>query len=455
LRSLHEEDPRVWKVADRYWNARGGSYTNGGSFIFAIREAPEGLRLTCTDKFGNPVEVSDVAAPAPVAANGGTGPALDADGPEQLADLAVGHLQKAGAAEASALIHGLQQRARKSEEDWSLVLQTLTLLLDRPYPMYEWRRSRACAHLNDAIEGLLAAGPPGEGTAFVRVDWAGRRRLAPPRHPEATLVVDLAGFPAEDEESGSRFLVKAYERGWRRVWLFRNRGQRFVGCGLGPDSGAEIHVYGSSGDYLGSGLDGSEIHVHGAAQDQVAQIMKAGRLVVHGDVGQTFMYGAKGGEAYVLGNAAGRPLINAVGRPRVVINGTALDYLAESFMAGDPLKGGGFVIVNGLQVGPEGGLLDLDTPYEGGNLFSLASGGALYIRDPEGVMEENQLNGGEFADLTSADWELILPYLRRNEELLGVPVERLLRWKGRALKPEAVYRKVAAVPLRALIPAHD
>ena len=45
---------------------------------------------------------------------------------------------------------------------------------------------------------------------------------------------------------------------------------------------------------------------------------------MHGDVGQTFMYGAKGGEVFIMGNAAGRPLINAVGRPRVVINGTAL-----------------------------------------------------------------------------------------------------------------------------------
>ena len=76
--------------------------------------------------------------------------------------------------------------------------------------------------------------------------------------------------------------------------------------------------------------------------------MKSGKLVVYGDVGQTFMYGAKGGEVYVLGNAAGRPLINAVGKPRVVINGTALDFLAESFMAGDPYNGGGFVILNGL-----------------------------------------------------------------------------------------------------------
>src|SRR4030065_2446610 len=99
---------------------------------------------------------------------------------------------------------------------------------------------------------------------------------------------------------------------------------------------------------MASRIDGLEIYVHGNAQDQVGQIMKSGKLVIDGDVGQTFMYGAKGGVVYVMGNAAGRPVINAVGKPRVVINGTALDYLAEAFMAGDPYKGGGFVILNGL-----------------------------------------------------------------------------------------------------------
>ena len=88
------------------------------------------------------------------------------------------------------------------------------------------------------------------------------------------------------------------------------------------------------------------------------------------------MYAAKGGKIFVLGNAAGRPLINAVGSPRVIINGTCLDYLAESFMAGDPLQGGGFVILNGITFDDEGSITELDTPYPGGNLFSLASGGA-------------------------------------------------------------------------------
>src|SRR5215470_13525694 len=143
--------------------------------------------------------------------------------------------------------------------------------------------------------------------------------------------------------------------------------------------------------------------------------MKDGKLVIYGDVGQTLLYAAKGGQTFVLGNAAGRPLINAVGRPRVVINGTCLDYLAESFMAGDPLQGGGFAIVNGLACDEDGGFRDLDEPYPGGNLLSLASGGAIYVRDPRRTISESQLNGGELCELERADWELTQPHLEENE----------------------------------------
>src|SRR5215469_610103 len=147
----------------------------------------------------------------------------------------------------------------------------------------------------------------------------------------------------------------SYERGFHRLIVANTRGQRFIGSGLGSASdGLRIDVYGSPGDYLASGIDGAEVIVHGSAQDQLAQIMKGGKLVVYGDVGQTFMYGAKGGDAFIMGNAAGRPLINAAGKPRVVINGTCLDYLAESFMACDPLNGGGFVIVNGIHCDDDG-----------------------------------------------------------------------------------------------------
>ena len=132
------------------------------------------------------------------------------------------------------------------------------------------------------------------------------------------------------------------------------------------------------------------------------------------------------------------PLINAVGRPRVVINGTCLDYLAESFMAGDPLKGGGFVILNGLDYDEHGNINEQSSPYPGSNLFSLASGGAIYLRDPHGLVVDEQLNGGEFVSFSEEDWNLILPYLQENERLFGISIERdVLRVNGKINRPEA------------------
>jgi len=149
----------------------------------------------------------------------------------------------------------------------------------------------------------------------------------------------------------------------------------------------------------------------------------------------------------VLGDAAGRPLINAVGRPKVLINGTALDFLAESFMAGDPHNGGGFVIVNGLRIDEHGNVVPLDAPYPGSNLLSLASGGAIFVRDPHHTLVDQQLNAGAFRPLSVADWRLILPYLEENQRLFDVDIHRdLLTVDGILREPEEVYRKV--LPLR-------
>jgi len=250
----------------------------------------------------------------------------------------------------------------------------------------------------------------------------------------------------------SRLICAAYELGWKQFICYGYRGQRFCGCGLGADAdGVRIDVYDSSGDYLASGIDGPEIFVHGNGQDQLGQIMKSGKLVVYGDVGQTFMYGAKGGEVFVMGNAAGRPLINAVGRPRVVINGTCLDYLAESFMAGDPLNGGGFVVLNGIEFDETGKVVGQNNPYPGSNLFSLASGGAIYLRDPYGKVVAGQLNGGEIVDLSPADWDLIRPYLEENEKLFGISIQHdLLTVDNEIRQYNNVYRKVQAVKLDVL-----
>jgi len=308
-------------------------------------------------------------------------------------------------------------------------IEVLTKLLDGHYPLKKMRRSSLKDLINGTITKFLSSAKIGLGTMVLNGDQ----------------------FAAEGADSLALEIVKQHKEGFENQFIFNCKGHRFIGSGLGPATqGMRIDVYGSSGDYLASGIDGAEIQVHGSGQDQLAQMMKSGKLVVYGGVGQTFMYGAKGGTAFIRGSCAGRPLINAVGKPRVVINGTCLDYLAESFMAGNPLNGGGFVILNAITFDEEGAVVEMATPYPGSNLFSLASGGAVYVRDPQELITKDQLNGGRFEELSSDDWDILLPYLEENDRLFNIPVERLLMYQGLKLPFDQIYRKIVPATTRVL-----
>jgi glutamate synthase domain-containing protein 1/glutamate synthase domain-containing protein 3 len=449
LESLAAEDSRFWSRADRYWNARGGSHTDGGAFLFSVHDDFKSKpKLVLSDKFGRSVPVptrteayrSNGHHPAEMPI-----PNLDS---QKLFDWAVAQIPKWTYDEALGFLNGLAKSA-SDDSGRERAIHVLSLLMDCRYPTGNLRRS-SLVSLYDACFAQVVDGirnQPSDRYAFHGFD----RSIPEPKDGSQNLVVDARGFPAQGEDSLGREIQRIVDAGFRHLLLAHCKGQRFIGNGLGANTAnVTIDGYGSPGDYLASGLDGAQIIVHNNGQDQLAQIMKAGRLVVHGDVGQTFMYGAKGGEAFILGNAAGRPLINAVGKPRVVINGTCLDYLAESFMAGDPLHGGGFVVLNGIRFDEEGHIAELETPYPGGNLFSLASGGAIYIRDPRDLVSTDQLNGGEFDELRAEDWALIEPYLLENERLFGIPVARLLSVDDTARAPRDVYRKIRPGAVRAL-----
>jgi glutamate synthase domain-containing protein 1/glutamate synthase domain-containing protein 3 len=462
LKSLSDEDPRFGTVADRYWNARGGSHTDGGSFVFNLEETDGGdleRRLVCEDKFGKVIEVPKGQAPYLPGRVYYLLPGEEKDRFDitrffelQRPDLLFEYVRdRVGVWDYSDLMECLRDiraYALKGDAHFEVAVTALTRLLDRRYPTADKKRRSILQMVHQALETIFRHLPSleredGKG-GYRLINWEMRSFFRGPAYQEKVLVIDASLFPPEGDWCDSRLMAEAFIRGWRRFIVFGLKGQRFHGCGLGADSGGvRIDVYGSSGDYLASGIDGLSIFVHGNAQDQLGQIMKSGKLVVYGDVGQTFLYGAKGGEVYVQGNAAGRPLINAVGRPRVVINGTSLDFLAESFMAGDPFNGGGFVILNGVEFDRDGKVTAQAAPYPGSNLFSLASGGAIYVRDPFQQVDEEQLNGGEIVPLTEKDWELMLPYLKENERLFGISVENdLLQVDGRQESPLEVYRKV-------------
>ncbi|MDA8404113.1 MAG: hypothetical protein M0Z56_07945, partial [Desulfobacteraceae bacterium] len=317
LESLAQEDPRICPVADRYWNARGGSHTDGGAFIFNLTPDAAGrFEMTCTDKFGKPVELpmtpeacdfTKTIAPdlePDIAADLKRG--FDAGGGGNVFDFVREHVPGWGFDEIQAGCRAITAHA-KDAKNTEAAIDALTFLNDLRYPTGGKKRSHILYIVRSAINHLLGNLPdletknPGSGP-YRRIDFASRNALRAPEAHETTLVIHSDAFPPEGDDCDAALLVNAFIKGWRRFISYDGSGQRYIGCGLGPDTDdVVIDVYGSSGDYLGSGIDGLTIRVHGNAQDQLGQIIKRGKLVVYGDVGQTFMYGAKGGEIYIMG----------------------------------------------------------------------------------------------------------------------------------------------------------
>ena len=458
LQSLSKEDSRFRPVADLYWNARGGSYTDGGAFSFNIKGSGKDCRLSCTDKFGKII----ICPPGEWDVNTNEAPAVPKNSYKLIQKLEISvtiecqniilrmitkQISGWDFNNVRWLIDRLIALSKRGAVEFELSLNILAHLNDRHFNCGRMKRSVVLQLIRGGIDLILHSIPEifdNNINNACRIDFYSYKDLRAPEIDERILIVYAADFPPEGDNCCARLIVEAYQMGWKRFIIYGLRGQRFIGNGFGTDSeGVRIDVFGSSGDYLASGINGIEIHVHDNAQDQLGQIMGSGELVVHGDVGQALMYGAKGGEVYILGNAAGRPLVNAVGKPRVVINGTALDFLAESFMAGDPLNGGGFVVLNGVKFDSDGSVAALESPYQGANIFSLASGGAIYIRDPKRKLVDEQLNGGEYVQLSDNDWKLILPYLQENEKLFGISIENdLLTVDKIHLTPKEVYIKV-------------
>jgi len=477
---IASRDNTVPPLADRYWAARGGSCTDGGAFVYTLKNGEGCSFLDVRDKFG--IQVSGKTR---TESRKGTPPStirldcwLEQKGKKPITESETTpnsfchELESVISDRSSAppknpiqgilieLMKDLQfnrfekfkQRITKLVKEKGIreALDNLTSLHDRRWEPLEGQRTFQMAAIEQSIQAVLES-VPGPGNKNKRgmirldasIDW--EKDIPEPRNFSDIMVIDAGNFTNDGPEAASRVIANSHAIGWRNFIVYRCRGDRFIGCGLGPNTGdVRIDVYGSSGDYLGSGMDGAQLYVHGDAQDQVGQILKSGKIVIFGNVGQTFLYGAKGGEAFVMGSAAGRPLINSVGRIRAIINGTCLDYCAESFMAGEQ-TGGGFVIINGLTYDERGEVIGLEMKYPGNNLFSLASGGACYLNDPYHTVTENQLNGAEFISFRREDWHTILPYLQENGRLFGISIRHDLLMVDGVLKwPEEVFRKIIA-----------
>jgi glutamate synthase domain-containing protein 1 len=451
LQTLANEDNRFYPKADRYWYARGGSYTDGGAFIFTLD--PQN-NLTCTDKFGKRIELAAYQHHQKKICPNDSGnkmnryEELSGKKPFDLFDLIKKHIPEWDYETITSIMENLRYRIEKNKEARPDIIEVLTLLIDRRYPTGQYRRSDLIAlfeeTLFDVFNSVPAIGSSLDSTYYL-ITYDERKKLRFPLHANDTLIIDVSGFMPEGVNGTCQFLETVYQMGWRNVIAYRFNGQRNFGAGLITKQKMKIDVYGRVGDCLAAFADGPEFYVHESVQDSVAYCFKSGRLVIYGDVGKTFEYGAKGGIAFVLGDLIDRPLINSVGSTTAIINGSCKDYMGESCMAAR-----GFIILNGMAFDDHGVLVEQKTPYHGGNLFPLAAASAVYLRDPRNTVHEDQLNGGEIISLSKGDWEKILPLLEENEKLFGIRVEDLLTVDGTLKKPDEVYRKVIPVEVAAL-----
>ena len=452
MQNLSEEDPRFYPMCDLYWYARGGSYTDGGAFVFTVDKSKN---LLCTDKFGKPISAptcqhhfkrSNSHDPHRSSSFDerlkGTPAAVD------LFAYAAKNIADWNFDEVCSFAETMKKYAEKSDEEKSIIIETLTLLIDRRYDTCGKRRSDIVSlfeeKLFDIFNSLTFAGSNASSN-YCLINFEKRKDLRSPTSPSQTLAVDASEFQPEGEEGTCQFLQRAYELGWKNFIAYNFRGQRNFGAGLVARDRVRIDVYGRVGDCLAAFADGPEFYVHESAQDSVAYCFKSGKLVIFGDAGKAFEYGAKGGVTFILGDLIDRPLINAVGSATAVINGSCKDYMGESCMAAR-----GFTILNGISFNDHGKIVEQETPYQGGNLFPLAAASAVYLRDPKGTVGEDQLNGGRISAISGEDWQKILPLLKENEKTFGIQVKDLLNVDEVIRKPEYVYRKVVPIEIAAL-----
>jgi glutamate synthase domain-containing protein 3 len=246
------------------------------------------------------------------------------------------------------------------------------------------------------------------------------------------LAIDASGFPPEGHDSLARTVVDAYEKGWRKFIVYKQTGQRYLGCGLGPKSdGVEIHLYGNSGQDIANSMMGGTVIVHGDAQNDMSKILHSGTVVVHGLAGNTGLYGAKGGEVFVRKSTGIRWVINSVSSPsgpglKVFIAGAPMEYLAESLM-------GGTIVVMGLDWNEKGELVRMLRPFPGNSILAGASAGRVILYDPFDQVEPAQYPSAVEIGFLPADWNEKFAHLQKLITSRFTPAEwtsAMDRWKS-------------------------
>ena len=173
LESLAKEDPRFGTIADQYWNARGGSYTDGGSFIFTVKDkesSPGQKELSCTDKFGRVIDVPKDQMPLDFSVKLSHRPTCHVDHLKGIVkNLSQKNVDKLFSDLKQFLPHWdyarfytyLDLLVALSEEDdlKGPVISLLTLILDRRFPLGNKRRRSILQMVSKALDVIFRGSP--------------------------------------------------------------------------------------------------------------------------------------------------------------------------------------------------------------------------------------------------------------------------------------------------------
>ena len=143
-------------IADAYWNARGGSYTDGGAFIYEL----SGKKLRVTDKFGKEV-VTDTLHFKLKETKLSNDEKMEIEYVFRSGDSYSAFQLISQVTDFDGLRDVLLEITGEGDEEKECVIETLTLLMDRRYPL-KIRRSVALSKYREILYEVLR-GCPKEG----------------------------------------------------------------------------------------------------------------------------------------------------------------------------------------------------------------------------------------------------------------------------------------------------
>jgi len=207
LQNLAAEDSRFCPVADKYWNARGGSSTDGGAFSFTVKDAGKGdgsKVLVTANKFGDivstpegqvgcaaPVDLPESSLAAKISRAVAEG--LGGDGLDELKRTCTGALADWSFSDLNLMCRELVAAAEKSDHLKTDAIALLNHLNDRLFPTGRKKRGAVLNMVRNSLTKIFSASPGLDSSGQSRyryIDFEIRASLRAPETGEEILVLN-------------------------------------------------------------------------------------------------------------------------------------------------------------------------------------------------------------------------------------------------------------------------